>query len=60
MPYFLTSTLFFLLGLGISRLYALTVPIGAGLFAAIMLTFAWKVLSGRGVTWKGRKYELSK
>ncbi len=44
-------------GLGISRLYALTVPLGAGMFAAIMLTSAWKVLSGRGVTWKGRRYE---
>jgi chlorobactene glucosyltransferase len=43
-------------GLGISRLYALTVPLGAGLFAAIMLTSAWKVLSGRGVTWRGRIY----
>ena len=47
-------------GLGISRLYALTVPLGAGMFAAIMLTSAFKVLSGRGVTWKGRKYEPSK
>jgi chlorobactene glucosyltransferase len=43
-------------GLGISSWYALTVPVGAGLFAAIMLTSAWKVLSGRGVTWKGRSY----
>lgn len=43
--------------LGISRLYALTVPIGAAIFAAIMLASAWKVLSGRGVTWKGRKYK---
>ncbi len=44
-------------GLGLSRWYSLTVPLGAGLFAAIMLTSAWKVLSGRGVTWKGRKYD---
>ena len=43
-------------GLGLSRLYALTVPLGAGLFAAIMLTSAWKVLSGQGVTWRGRIY----
>jgi chlorobactene glucosyltransferase len=42
--------------LGISKRYALTVPLGAGLFAAIMLTSAWKVLSGRGVTWRGRVY----
>ncbi len=46
-------------GLGISRLYALTVPIGAGVFAAIMLASAWKVLSGRGVTWKGRQYQIA-
>jgi len=43
-------------GLGISRLYALTIPLGAGLFAAIMLTSAWKVLSGQGVAWRGRVY----
>jgi chlorobactene glucosyltransferase len=43
-------------GLGLSRLYALTNPLGAGLFAAIMLTSAWKVLSGQGVTWRGRVY----
>lgn len=36
--------------------YSLTVPLGAGIFAAMMLTSAWKVLSGRGVTWKGRRY----
>ncbi len=36
--------------------YSLTVPLGAGIFAAMMLTSAWKVLSGRGVTWKGRHY----
>jgi len=43
-------------GLGISGWYSLTVPLGAGLFAAIMLTSAWKVLSGQGVTWRGRVY----
>lgn len=43
-------------GLGISRWYSLTVPLGAGLFAAIMLTSAWKILSGQGVTWRGRVY----
>jgi len=36
--------------------YALTVPLGAGLFAAMMIVSTWKVLSGRGVTWKGRRY----
>jgi chlorobactene glucosyltransferase len=43
--------------MGISRWYALTTPLGAGVFAAMMFTSAWKVLSGQGVTWKGRKYD---
>jgi chlorobactene glucosyltransferase len=42
--------------LGISPLYALTTPLGAGVFAALMITSAWKVLSGKGVTWRGRRY----
>jgi len=42
--------------MNISVWYALTTPLGAGLFAAMMLTSAWKVLSGQGVTWRGRKY----
>jgi chlorobactene glucosyltransferase len=41
----------------ISRWYAWTTPLGAGVFAAMMLTSAWKVLSGQGVTWRGRKYK---
>jgi hypothetical protein len=40
----------------ISIWYAFTVPLGAGIFAAMMLTSAWKVLSGQGVTWRGRTY----
>lgn len=40
----------------IPSLYSLTVPVGAAIFAAMMLTSAWKVLSGQGVTWKGRTY----
>ncbi len=40
----------------ISRWYAFTLPLGAAVFAAIMLTSAWKVMSGRGVTWRGRTY----
>ncbi len=36
--------------------YALTTPLGAGVFAAMMVASAWKVLSGKGVTWKGRTY----
>jgi chlorobactene glucosyltransferase len=43
-------------GMDISAWYALTTPLGAGIFAAMMLTSAWKVLSGQGVTWRGRKY----
>ena len=43
--------------MGISRWYALTTPLGAGVFAAMMGTSAWKVLSGKGVTWKGRLYD---
>ena len=40
----------------ISPWYALTLPLGAAIFAAMMFTSAFKVLSGRGVTWKGRRY----
>jgi chlorobactene glucosyltransferase len=36
--------------------YAFTTPLGAAVFAAMMLTSTWKVLSGKGVTWKGRVY----
>ncbi len=43
-------------GMGIAGRYAWTTPLGCGLFAAMMLTSAWKVLSGRGVTWRGRTY----
>jgi chlorobactene glucosyltransferase len=41
----------------ISAWYAWTTPLGAGVFAAMMLTSAWKVISGTGVTWKGRLYK---
>jgi len=43
-------------GMGIPAWYAWTTPLGAGIFAAMMITSAWKVLSGRGVSWKGRLY----
>jgi chlorobactene glucosyltransferase len=46
-------------GMGIPGWYALTIPLGAGIFAAMMLTSAWNVLSGKGVTWKGRTYSPS-
>jgi len=42
--------------LEISAWYAFTLPIGAAVFAAMMLASTWKVISGRGVTWKGRMY----
>lgn len=43
-------------GMNISAWYALTTPLGAGVFAAMMLTSAWRVTSGKGVIWKGRTY----
>ena len=46
--------------MNISTWYALTTPLGAGVFAAMMITSAWKVISGQGVTWRGRKYHSSK
>jgi chlorobactene glucosyltransferase len=42
--------------MGISPWYAFTTPLGTGVFAAMMLTSIWKVLSGKGITWKGRTY----
>jgi chlorobactene glucosyltransferase len=44
------------IGMGISAWYALTLPLGAAVFAAMMFTSAWKVISGKGVAWKGRTY----
>lgn len=46
--------------MNISAWYALTTPLGAGIFAAMMLASAWKVISGQGVTWRGRKYHQNK
>jgi len=42
--------------MNISQWYALTLPLGAGVLGAMMLTSTWKVLSRKGVTWKGRVY----
>jgi hypothetical protein len=42
--------------MNISPWYALTTPLGAGVFGAMMFTSAWKVMSRTGVTWKGRVY----
>lgn len=43
--------------MGISPWYAFTLPLGAAVFAAMMFTSTWRVLSGKGVTWKGRMYK---
>jgi chlorobactene glucosyltransferase len=40
----------------IPRWYALTVPLGAAIFGTMMLSSAFKVISGKGVVWKGRRY----
>jgi chlorobactene glucosyltransferase len=42
--------------LGISAWYAFSLPLGAGVFAAMMATSTLRVLTGRGVVWKGRTY----
>ncbi len=54
--YLITMRVKVALNMRISGWYALTTPLGAGVFAAMMLTSAWKVLSGQGVTWRGRNY----
>jgi chlorobactene glucosyltransferase len=45
------------IGMGVSPWYAFTLPLGAAVFAAIMFASTWKVLSGKGVMWKGRTYK---
>jgi len=44
--------------INISPWYALTTPLGAGIFGAMMFISAWKVLSRTGVTWRGRVYHI--
>lgn len=44
-------------GLGISSWYAVTLPLGALLFGTMMLVSSLRVVSGRGVVWKGRTYQ---
>jgi chlorobactene glucosyltransferase len=41
---------------GIGAWYALTFPLGAFIFTAMMFASAYNVISGRGVSWKGRRY----
>jgi chlorobactene glucosyltransferase len=43
--------------MNIPRWYALTTPLGAAVFGAMMLTSAWRVVTRKGVTWKGRIYK---
>ncbi len=40
----------------ISGWYAFTFPVGAFIFTLMMLTSTYNVISGRGVSWKGRTY----
>jgi chlorobactene glucosyltransferase len=40
----------------ISPWYALTLPLGALVFTAMMIASTLKVITGKGVTWKGRTY----
>ena len=44
----------------ISPWYAFSFPLGALIFGAMMVNSAYRVLSGRGVTWKGRQYRAAK
>ncbi len=37
--------------------YLLTLPLGAAVFAAIILNSLYRILSGKGVSWKGRTYK---
>jgi chlorobactene glucosyltransferase len=42
----------------IPRSYCLTVPLGAAVYIAMVLSSAYKVASGEGVSWKERVYKL--
>lgn len=42
--------------LGISPLWTLTQPIGGIMFILIMASSVWRLITGKGVTWKGRTY----
>jgi chlorobactene glucosyltransferase len=41
----------------IPQTYALTLPLGAFMLTAMMFASTFKVLSGRGVSWRGRTYK---
>jgi chlorobactene glucosyltransferase len=55
--YFLSTRIANLSSYGVSPLYSLTAPIGIVYFSAMMLDSYFRVLSGRGFTWKGRTYQ---
>ncbi|GIW47308.1 MAG: glycosyl transferase [Deltaproteobacteria bacterium] len=38
--------------------YAFTFPLGISIYIAIILSSTYKVVSGKGVTWKGRRYRV--
>lgn len=46
--------------LGLSPLWTLTQPVGVFVFALIMLSSLIRILTGKGVTWKGRTYAQRK
>jgi hypothetical protein len=41
----------------IPRGYALTLPLGSLMLTAMMFASTYKVLSGQGVSWRGRTYK---
>jgi chlorobactene glucosyltransferase len=43
-------------GFGIPPWYSFTLPLGTFVFAGLMLGSLFKIATGRGVTWKGRRY----
>ena len=56
--YLIQARMMVAIKLDISPWNAVTLPLGAGVFGAMMLTSAWKVISRKGVTWKGRIYRM--
>jgi hypothetical protein len=42
--------------LGIGRAWALAVPLGASVVAAIALNSTWRARVGGGLVWRGRRY----
>ena len=42
---------------GLSRRHALLFPLGIVCYMLLAAEAAWRIWSGRGVTWKGRTYK---